>query len=121
MGKVKNGMKKMGATALWAVLIFLVLDMITPVDTRMPFASVVTAKDGTVMHAYLASDQQWRMKTTLEEITPELKKAIIFKEDKHFYYHFGINPIAATRAFFNNLFHLKRTSGASTITMQVAR
>ncbi|HYJ65636.1 MAG TPA: penicillin-binding protein 1C, partial [Parafilimonas sp.] len=32
-----------------------------------------------------------------------------------------VNIIAVGRAFFNNLFHLKRTSGASTITMQVVR
>jgi penicillin-binding protein 1C len=49
------------------------------------------ARDGTVLHAYMASDQQWRMETRLNEITPELKKAIVFKEDKHFYHHPGIN------------------------------
>ena len=56
-----------------------------------------------------------------EEISPRLKEAILFKEDKYFYYHPGINPIAIIRAAFNNLFQAKRTSGASTITMQVAR
>jgi penicillin-binding protein 1C len=61
------------------------------------------------------------MFTTLEEITPTLKKAIIFKEDQYFYYHFGVNPISIFRAAFNNLFKGRRTSGASTITMQVAR
>src|SRR6185503_15321817 len=39
----------------------------------------------------------------------------------YFYSHPGVNPVAVTRAFFNNLFKMRRTSGASTITMQVAR
>jgi penicillin-binding protein 1C len=61
------------------------------------------------------------MKTEMHEISPKLKKAIIFKEDKYFYYHFGINPLAIIRAAYNNSIQNKRTSGASTITMQVAR
>ena len=74
-----------------------------------------------MLHAWLAKDQQWRIKASLDEISPEFKKAIIYKEDKYFYNHPGVNMIAVGRAFFNNLFHLKRTSGASTITMQVVR
>ena len=79
------------------------------------------ASDGTVIHAFLTKDEKWRMMTEQNEITSQLKKAILYKEDKFFYYHFGVNPVAIARAAFNNVFHLKRTSGASTITMQVAR
>lgn len=73
------------------------------------------------MHAFLTADEKWRMKASLEEISPLIRKTIIGKEDKYFYSHPGINVLAVGRAFFNNLLHLKRTSGASTITMQVAR
>jgi penicillin-binding protein 1C len=61
------------------------------------------------------------MKTELAEISPLLRRTIIAKEDKYFYSHPGVNPFAVTRAFFKNIFRMKRTSGASTITMQVAR
>ena len=61
------------------------------------------------------------MKTELEEISPLLQKTIIAKEDRYFYSHPGVNPLAVGRAFFKNVFRMKRTSGASTITMQVAR
>lgn len=57
----------------------------------------------------------------LNEITPTLKKAILQKEDKYFYWHLGVNPVAILRAGFNNIIKGKRTSGASTITMQVIR
>lgn len=61
------------------------------------------------------------MCTELEEISPTLKKAIIFKEDQYFYQHFGVNPLSIIRAAYNNVVKNRRTSGASTITMQVAR
>jgi penicillin-binding protein 1C len=121
----KQTLKKIAGKAAVAVagtlLLFFVLDAFIPVYTDVPYATVVEARDGTVLHAWLASDEQWRMKATLEEISPELKRAIVYKEDKYFYHHFGINPFAVGRAMINNIFHLKRTSGASTITMQVAR
>ena len=61
------------------------------------------------------------MFTTLEEISPELKKAIVYKEDKYFRFHPGVNPVSMVRALSNNIRYRKRTSGASTITMQVVR
>lgn len=76
---------------------------------------------GEVIHSFLTRDDKWRMKTELKEISPLLKETLLYKEDKYFYYHPGINPIAVTRAAVMNVFKLRRTSGASTITMQVAR
>lgn len=102
-------------------ILFFMLDAIFPVKTDIAYAPVIEADNGKILHAYLPNDQQWRMKARLDEITPELKKAIVFKEDRHFYQHFGVNPFAVIRALIDNIFHLKRTSGASTITMQVAR
>ncbi len=97
------------------------LNIIFPLSINIPYSQVVTASDGSVLHAFLSSDQKWRLKTELQEITPMLKKAIISKEDKFFYYHPGVNPVSIVRAVYNNMMHGKKTSGASTITMQVAR
>lgn len=88
---------------------------------KIEYSTIVTDSKGEVIHAYLTKDQQWRMKTELNEISPLLRKTIIAKEDKYFYHHFGINPFAVAKSFFKNIFRMKRTSGASTITMQVAR
>ncbi|WP_394368726.1 penicillin-binding protein 1C [Hymenobacter jeongseonensis] len=79
------------------------------------------AADGSVLHAYLNPTQKWRMKTELAEITPALQQAIINKEDRYFRYHFGVNPVAIVQAAGRNIFGKGRTTGASTITMQVAR
>lgn len=114
-------LKRLGIAIISLVLLFFLLNLIFPVPDKIEYSTVITDNKGEMINAYLTSDQQWRMKTELDEISPLLRKTIIAKEDKYFYYHPGVNPIAVTRAFFKNLFRMKRTSGASTITMQVAR
>ncbi|HLY68294.1 MAG TPA: penicillin-binding protein 1C [Puia sp.] len=103
------------------VVLFFLLNWIFPLPDKIEYSIIITDNKGEVIHAFLTNDQQWRMKTELNEISPLLRKAIIEKEDKYFYHHFGVNPIALAKSFFKNIFRLKRTSGASTITMQVAR
>ena len=104
-----------------AVLIFVLADLLFPFHPRIHYSQIITARDSTVLHTFLSQDDKWRLKTEIPEIMPQLREAIIFKEDRYFYYHFGVNPVAVGRAFVNNLLHRKTTSGASTITMQVAR
>ena len=106
---------------LFSFLLFLLLNFLLPLPDRIEYSTIITDNKGEVVHAYLTSDEKWRMQTTLEEISPLLRKTIIAKEDKYFYRHPGFNPIAIIRAAGKNVLQLKRTSGASTITMQVAR
>lgn len=117
----KRRLKRVLFAVIAAVGAFLLADLAFPVRTGTEYAPVILARDGKVMHTYLTKDEQWRMLTRPDEMTSELKSAILFKEDKYFYYHPGINLLAIGRAAVNNVLHLKRTSGASTITMQVAR
>ena len=49
------------------------------------------------------------------------KKAFIKAEDKRFYTHCGVDFAAILRAFFQNASNKKNVSGASTITMQLAK
>jgi len=81
----------------------------------------VLAADSSLLCAYLTQDDKWRMYSSLSTINPDMLTAIIEKEDKWFYHHPGINPISIVRAGINNITNAKRTSGASTITMQLAR
>ncbi len=113
--------KRLGIGILCLFLSFLLLNWIFPLPDKVEYSTIITDSKGEVINAYLTSDQKWRMKTELEEISPLLRKTIIAKEDKYFYSHPGVNPFAVTRALFKNIFRMKRTSGASTITMQVAR
>ncbi|MGZ3851785.1 MAG: penicillin-binding protein 1C [Flavisolibacter sp.] len=97
------------------------MNLIFPLPDKIEYSTIILDKDGQLVNAYLTKDQKWRMKTELNEISPLLRKTIIAKEDKYFYYHPGINFFAVGRAAVMNVLRMRRTSGASTITMQVAR
>lgn len=54
--------------------------------------------------------------------TPEkIKECLITFEDKHFYHHWGVNPFAIGRAFYQNVKNKRIVSGGSTLTMQTIR
>ncbi|WP_233636126.1 penicillin-binding protein 1C [Hymenobacter setariae] len=117
----KRWFLQLGGGLLLLGLLALVLDRLFPLPLAPQYSPLVLAHDGTVLHAYLNPTQKWRMKTELPEITPALQTAIIAKEDQYFRYHFGVNPVALVQAAGRNLLGHGRTTGASTITMQVAR
>ncbi len=56
----------------------------------------------------------------LNEVPPKFKKLLIEKEDKYFYYHFGINPISTFRAALG-YFNLAPKRASSTITQQLVK
>ncbi|MCC6516508.1 MAG: penicillin-binding protein 1C [Chitinophagales bacterium] len=103
------------------LMLFNVVDLLFPLPTQKDYSTIIEAENGYILSAFLTHDDKWRMYTQLDEITPTVQKAFIHKEDKWFYWHFGVNPIAIVRALYNNTIAQRRTSGASTITMQVAR
>lgn len=78
------------------------------------------ADDGQILSYSLSHDSKIRFKTNLDEVDPLYIKLLLLNEDKRFYYHIGVDPIAIIRAFFNNIISPKRQGGSS-IAMQVAR
>ena len=57
----------------------------------------------------------------LEEYPEKLIDVVIRAEDKRFYYHFGVDPVAVLRSFYLNIKNLRIVSGASTISQQMVR
>ena len=114
-------LKAVGIAIADLVTLFFLFNWMFPLPDKIEYSTIITDSKGEVINAYLTKDQKWRMKTELNEISPLLRKTIIAKEDKYFYSHPGVNAVAIGRAFFKNIFQMKTTSGASTITMQVAR
>src|SRR5215472_13089296 len=90
--------KRIFVGAVGLFLLFLILNGMFPLPDRIEYSTIITDNKGEVIHAFLTHDQQWRMKTDLSEISPLLSKTIIEKEDKYFYYHPGVNPLAMLRA-----------------------
>lgn len=119
--RVLRFFKWIGFSLLSLIILFFVLNWIFPLPDKIEYSTIITDNKGEVVNSYLTKDQKWRMKTELSEISPLLQKTIVAKEDRHFYSHPGVNPLAIIRAFFSNIFKMRRMSGASTITMQVAK
>ena len=102
-------------------LLFITLDLIFPFDEPINYSTVVKNNNGEIIDCFLSTDEQWRFLFEESDFNEHLVNAILHKEDKYFFYHYGINPFAIARALINNLSKQKKTSGASTISMQVCR
>lgn len=118
---VKKYWKLIFATAFSIVVTFFILNLLFPFRVSVNYSQIILSKEGKPLHFFLSEDDKWRIKASLNELPEELITAIIHKEDKYFYYHLGINPISISKAFIRNITSGKTVSGASTITMQVAR
>lgn len=84
------------------------------------FSTVVLDRNGRLLGAKLASDEQWRFKPTTY-VPSKFKAAIIAYEDQYFFKHPGINIVSAFNALTDNITAGRIVRGGSTISMQVIR
>ncbi len=85
-----------------------------------PLSAVLLARDGTLLGARIAADGQWRFPAG--EVVPQrFATALLAYEDRRFFDHPGIDLRAVARAARSNWRAGRVVSGASTITMQLAR
>ncbi|MGZ5304764.1 MAG: transglycosylase domain-containing protein, partial [Bacteroidia bacterium] len=87
---------------------------------KQPYSFVITATDGQLLQARIAADGQWRFPQT-DTVPAKFEKALLAYEDRHFYAHPGVDPLAFGRAVWQNIRAKKVVSGGSTISMQVIR
>ena len=85
------------------------------------FSQVVYTRDKDVLRITLSDDDKYRMFSHINASSPLIKKALLLKEDRYFYYHPGVNPIAILRAITETYILGNVRIGGSTITMQVVR
>lgn len=83
--------------------------------------AVVLAADGTPLRAFANRDGVWRYPVGLHEVSPHYLQALVTYEDRWFWRHPGVNPLALLRAAGQWLANGRVVSGGSTLTMQVAR
>jgi penicillin-binding protein 1C len=91
-----------------------------PLLDGISFSQCVRDRNGKLLRITLTTDQKYRVWTSLPNISPALIDATLQFEDKYYRYHPGVNPVALVRAAFG-LRPGGAHSGASTITMQLAR
>ena len=84
-------------------------------------AQVLRGDSKEIINLRLTSSGHWREPAQLERIDPQLIKMLIAYEDKRFWHHHGVDPIAVFRATISLAKSGKIKSGASTLTMQAVK
>ena len=82
---------------------------------------MVLAEDGTVLRSWPGTDGVLRYSMEIGTVSPNYIEALLQYEDRWFYWHPGVNPVALGRAAWQWLRQGRIVSGGSTLTMQVAR
>ncbi len=111
----------LGAVVLLVALLWLA-DRIWPLPLpEDDLARVVLAEDGTPLWRFADANGVWRYPVQTGEVSPYYLDALLTYEDRWFYQHPGVNPLALVRATWQNLTGARVVSGGSTLSMQVAR
>ncbi len=111
----------LGCVVLVVALLWLA-DRIWPLPLPQDgLARVVLAEDGTPLWRFADAHGVWRYPVHTSEVSPYYLDALLTYEDRWFYQHPGVNPLALVRATWQNLSGARVVSGGSTLSMQVAR
>ncbi|WP_226780162.1 penicillin-binding protein 1C [Oceaniglobus trochenteri] len=94
--------------------------------TALPTLAIETGteirdRNGDLLRAYTVADGRWRLRLGLDAVDPSFTRMLLAYEDKRFFTHHGVDPRAVLRAAATSIARGRLTSGASTLTMQVAR
>ncbi|PYC45385.1 penicillin-binding protein 1C [Pseudomonas soli] len=115
-------LRRVAVSVLLGMALLWLADRIWPLP--MPgddLARVVLAEDGTPLWRFADADGVWRYPVSPQEVSPLYLEALLAYEDRWFYRHPGVNPMALARAAWLNLRGGRVVSGGSTLSMQVAR
>jgi len=92
-----------------------------PLANAEPVSAQVLDRNGTLLRAFATPSGRWRLKASLDDVDPRFLRMLIAYEDRRFWSHFGVDPLAMLRAAGQLVRHGRIVSGGSTLTMQVAR
>jgi penicillin-binding protein 1C len=107
---------------LTSSLLLLGLLFADPPDPRdFPVSPIVLDSSGAPLHVALSADEEYLMPEPLSGMGRWLPLVAVGIEDKRFFSHLGVDPLAIARAVWQNLKSARIVSGASTITVQLVR
>ncbi len=106
--------------ALVAIAVGLRLYPSAPLSSQGQYSSAIYAADGSLLRLTTASDEQYRLWTPYDSISPKVAEAVLLYEDRWYFWHPGVNPAALIRSA-KATFSGERRQGGSTISMQLAR
>lgn len=82
---------------------------------------LVVDRDGRLLREVVVGDGAPAEPVSLEELSPWVVPALLAAEDARFFEHPGVDPLAVARALVQLVLDRRVTSGASTLTQQLAR
>ncbi|MBV8889234.1 MAG: penicillin-binding protein 1C [Alphaproteobacteria bacterium] len=111
------------SAALVAAVAALVWCLLLPpaLDRSRDLSALVLARDGSILRGFLSAEGSWRLPVEPAAVDPLYRQMLVAAEDRRFWRHPGVDPIAALRAIGQMIEHGRVVSGASTLTMQVVR
>src|SRR5437868_14609661 len=93
-----------------------------PLDQAKQVSTTIVDRNGKLLRAYAMADGRWRLPVDAKSaVDPGYLKLLLAYEDRRFYDHRGVDPLALGRAAFQLVTRGHIVSGGSTITMQLAR
>ena len=92
-----------------------------PLDRLADISTAVLDRDGRALRIFTNSTGAWRLPAAVGDVEPLYIALLLQREDRRFYRHGGVDPLGVARAAWQNLMAGRIVSGASTLTMQVAR
>lgn len=110
-----------GMTGLFILVLAADLLFPPPIEKAHGVSPLVVDRHGEWLHGFTTKEGRWRFAADLKEIDPLFVERLIAIEDKRFYSHWGVDPLAVMRAGVSAVKSGRIVSGASTITMQTAR
>ncbi|WP_375165862.1 penicillin-binding protein 1C [Chelativorans sp.] len=118
----------MGAAALGLALAAaaLALDRLDrayppPLGNVAGISPEVVDRKGALLRVYAAPDGRWRLKAEIDKLDPQFLEMLVAYEDRRFWSHAGVDPIALARAALQLAGNGRVVSGGSTLSMQIAR
>ncbi len=115
----------LGALFLAGLLVFaslpFLVSALAPRLGAVPTSPLVLDRHGRLLRAFTVADGRWRLPVTLAEVDPLFIRILLACEDRRFHDHGGVDVLALARAAQQWASKGRIVSGASTLTMQVAR
>ena len=92
-----------------------------PLPRAEHLSTIVVDRHGQLLRAFTTQDGRWRLPVEPGDVDQRYLAMLMAFEDRRFRTHSGIDPLAVGRAVSQFVANGRIVSGASTLTMQVAR